>query len=497
MRAAVIGAGFGGLALAARLQAAGIATTVFEGRDKPGGCAYVYEDKGYVFDGGPTVITDPTCIEEVFTAAGARMADYVDLMPVSPFYRLLWPDGSQFDYINDQATLEREIARFNAGDIEGYRNFLRYSEALLEEGYVKLSATPFQTPQSMMRVAPKLLTLQSYRSVYAMVARHISDERLRQAFSFHALLVGGNPFKASSMYALIHALERRWGVHFARGGTGALVKAMVRLIEDCGGSLRLNAPVERILTEGDRATGVRVGGEDLRFDIVASNANVVHSYKTLLSHHERGQAEGARLASKRFSMSLFVIYFGAAKTWPGLQHHTVLFGPRYGGLIREIFSGSSLPDDFALYLHAPTVTDPSLAPEGCTAFYALSPVPHLGNAPIDWEVEGPRYRDRILASLEERLLPGLRDSLQTCRILTPVDFRDTLNSHHGSAFSLEPLLLQSAWFRPHNRDDVLQNLYFVGAGTHPGAGIPGVFGSAKATSSLILEDAAQFGRIAA
>jgi len=489
MRAAIIGSGFGGLALAARLQGQGIQTTVFEGRDKPGGSAYVYEDKGYVFDGGPTVITDPTCIEDVFESTGRRLADYVDLLPVSPFYRLIWQDGSTFDYVNDTDELERQIAAFNPADVEGYRAFLKYSEALFAEGYIKLGSVPFLSFQSMIRVAPTLVRLQSFRSVYAMVSSFIKDERLRQAFSFHALLVGGNPFQASSMYALIHALERKWGVHFARGGTGALVRGMVRLIEDLGGEVRTGAPVERILMEGDRATGVLSAGREEQFDLVATNANVMHSYKDLLGHHKRGRDESRRLEDKRYSMSLFVIYFGVRKTYPGIQHHTILFGPRYRELIREIFGASELPEDFALYLHAPTVTDPSLAPPGCTAFYVLSPVPHLGHAAIDWETEGPRYRDRILAALEAQILPGLQENMETCRIFTPQDFKDQMNSHLGSAFSLEPVLLQSAWFRPHNRDDVISNLYFVGAGTHPGAGLPGVIGSAKATASLILEDA--------
>lgn len=490
MKAAVIGSGFGGLALAARLQAAGVATTVFEARDKPGGRAYVYEDRGYVFDAGPTVITDPACLEEVFAAGGRRLPDYVELMPVSPFYRLLWPDGSRFDYVNDQAELERQIAAFEPADVAGYRDFLRYSEELFDEGYVKLGAAPFLDFRSMVAAAPQLVRLRSWRSVHDMVARFIRDGRLRQAFSFHALLVGGDPFRASAIYALIHALERKGGVWFPRGGTGALIRGLVRLIEDLGGKVRLNAPVERILTLDDTVTGILAEGREQAFDLVASNADIVHTYGRLLAHHPRGQSESRRLVRKRFSMSLFVIYFGAARTWPGLAHHTILFGPRYRELIREIFGGNRLAKDFSLYLHAPTVSDPALAPPGSTAFYVLAPVPHLGSAPIDWSVEGPRYRDRILAALEERLLPGLRAHLETCRIFTPEDFRDSLNSHLGSAFSLEPILTQSAWFRPHNRDDAIANLYFVGAGTHPGAGVPGVVGSAKATAGLILGDLA-------
>lgn len=489
-RAAVIGSGFGGLSLAIRLQAAGIATTVFEQRDKPGGRAYVYEDAGFTFDGGPTVITDPTCLEEVFAAAGRRLSDYVELIPVSPFYRLLWTDGRQFDYVNDQAALDAQIATFDPADVEGYRRFLAYSQAVFEEGYLKLGAVPFLHFSDMMKAGPNLVKLEAWRSVYAMVARFIRDPHLREAFSFHSLLVGGNPFSTSSIYALIHALERKWGVFFPRGGTGALVQGMVRLFTELGGTIRLSTPVDEITVEGAKATGVRLkSGETLPFDLVASNADVVHTYSRLLRGSARGRSYGAQLARKRHSMSLFVTYFGARRTWDHLQHHTVLFGPRYRGLVDEIFKGPRLAEDFSLYLHAPTVTDPSLAPEGCTAFYVLSPVPHLGKADIDWEVEGPRYRDRILAHLEQRLLPGLRESLVTTRILTPFGFRDELSAHLGSAFSVEPILTQSAWFRPHNRDAKITNLYFTGAGTHPGAGVPGVVGSAKATAGLMLADA--------
>lgn len=441
LRAAVIGSGFGGLALAIRLQAAGIATTVFEQRDKPGGRAYVYEDQGFTFDGGPTVITDPSCLEEVFAAAGRRLADYVDLIPVSPFYRLLWPDGRQFDYVNDQPSLDSQIASFNPADVDGYRRFLAYSQAVFEEGYIKLGAVPFLDFGSMMKAAPQLVKLEAWRSVYAMVSRFIRDEHLREAFSFHSLLVGGNPFSTSSIYALIHALERKWGVFFPRGGTGALVRGMVRLFEELGGQVRLSTPVDEIVVDEGRARAVRIKGEPaIPFDIVASNADVVHTYRKLLRGTPDRRAYGERLARKRHSMSLFVIYFGASRTWDHLQHHTVLFGPRYRGLISEIFSGPRLPEDFSLYLHAPTVTDKSLAPEGSTAFYVLSPVPHLGKAEIDWDVEGPRYRDRILAHLEERLLPGLRQSLVTTRLLTPFGFRDELSAHLGSAFSVEPIL---------------------------------------------------------
>ncbi|MEN3277257.1 MAG: phytoene desaturase [Massilia sp.] len=491
--AVVVGAGFGGLALAIRLQASGMQTTLLEKRDKPGGRAYVYEDQGFVFDAGPTVITDPSCIAELFTAAGRRMEDYVEMLPVSPFYRLCWEDGSHFDYANDQEALDRQIHARNPADVAGYQRFLAYSKAVFEEGYIKLGTVPFLSFRDMVQAGPQLARLQAWRSVYGMVSRFVQDEHLRQAFSFHSLLVGGNPFATSSIYTLIHALERRWGVWFPRGGTGALVKALVRLFQDIGGRIELNAPVARIETNG--ALGARVSGvrlEDGRLfpaDAVASNADVVHTYQSLLGQHPRGAAEAANLSKKRFSNSLFVLYFGLDHHHSQLQHHTVCFGPRYQGLIDEIFNGDALADDFSLYLHAPCVTDPSLAPPGCGSHYVLAPVPHLGNAPIDWEVEGPLYRDRIFDYLEQRYMPGLRSQLVTSRIFTPFDFRDQLNAHVGSAFSLEPILTQSAWFRPHNRDRELANLYLVGAGTHPGAGVPGVIGSAKATAGLMIEEA--------
>ncbi len=491
-RAAVIGSGFGGLALAIRLQSAGIPTTIFEARDKPGGRAYVYRDEGFVFDAGPTVITDPAALEELWALSGRRMQDHVTLLPVSPFYRLCWEDGFTFDYDNDQTALDRQIAAKSPPDVEGYGRFLAYSRDVYEEGYRKLGTVPFLNFADMVRAAPQLVRLRADRSVHDAVARFITDEQLRMAFSFHSLLVGGNPFETSAIYALIHALEREGGVWFAKGGTGALVDGMVRLFTELGGEIRLNTRVARIETEGTRARAVVTeDGEHHAADMVASNADVMHSYRDLLGHTRRGQRAARRLDRRRWSMSLFVIYFGLRRKHDHLKHHTVLFGPRYRELVSDIFHGSALPDDFSLYLHAPSVTDDSMAPPGCSAYYVLSPVPHLGQADIDWDTEGPKYRDRILAYLEERYIPGLRSDLVTSRIFTPADFRDELAAHHGSAFSVEPILTQSAWFRPHNRDSKIPNFYIVGAGTHPGAGIPGVVGSAKATAALMLADAGQ------
>lgn len=489
--AAVIGSGFGGLALAMRLQAAGVRTTIFEARDKPGGRAYVYHDQGFTFDAGPTVITDPSALEELFALSGRQLADYVELLPVSPFYRLCWEDGTCLDYANDQEALDAQLRALSPQDVDGYQRFLAYSREVFEEGYRKLGTVAFLHFRDMVAAGPALVRLQAWRSVYSKVSQFIQNEKLRQVFSFHSLLVGGNPFETSSIYALIHALERQWGVWFPRGGTGALVQGMLRCFEDMGGTVRLSTAVEGIEVHDGRATGVVAGGQRYEFDQVASNADVVHTYERLLGHTPRGRAQAARLKSKRFSMSLFVVHFGLSRPQPQLQHHTVCFGARYRELIRDIFHGSEVPQDFSLYLHSPCATDPSLAPPGSSSHYVLAPVPHLGNAPVDWAVEGPRLRDRIFEYLEKHYMPGLRDSLVTSRMFTPTDFQTELNAHHGSAFSLEPVLTQSAWFRPHNRDDEIPNLYIVGAGTHPGAGVPGVVGSAKATASLMLQESAQ------
>ena len=486
-RAAVIGSGFGGLALAIRLQSAGIDTTILEARDKPGGRAYYWEKDGHVFDAGPTVITDPDCLKELWSLSGADIANDVELMPVSPFYRLSWPDGTQFDYLNDDARLIEQIRALDPADVDGYRRFLDYSAGVFVEGYEKLGAVPFLDFKSMLSAAPALARYQAWRSVYSIVSSFVRNEKLRQALSFHTLLVGGNPMTTSAIYALIHKLERDGGVWFARGGTNALVKGMVRHFERLGGTLRLDDPVTAIETENGRAGPVRTrSGWTARFDGVASNADVVRTYDML--GHKRGLQAAAKLRRKRFSPSLFVVHFSTRGEWPDVPHHNILFGPRYHGLLSDIYGSSSLADDPALYLHHPTATDPAMAPAGKSTFYVLAPVPHLGKAPLDWEKEGPVYRDRILQILEDRMMPALRQRLDTVFHYGPQEFDTDLNSHLGSAFSLEPILTQSAWFRVHNRDDVIPNLYFVGAGTHPGAGIPGVVGSAKATARLMIED---------
>ncbi len=493
-RAAVIGSGFGGLAAACRLQAMGVDTTLYESRDQPGGRAYVYRDAGFTFDAGPTVITAPECLEEVFTAGGKQLCDYVELLPVSPMYRLIWPDGEQFDYVQNEQALLQQIERISPRDVAGYHRFAAYSRKVFDKGYVELGAKPFLHFWDMVKTAPHLALLRADRSVYSTVSRFIHNEHLRQAFSFHPLLVGGNPYETSAIYTLIHHIEREWGIFFPRGGTGALVQAFVRLFCDLGGKLKLSTPVENITLQSNHhgiskySHRVRTQtGDSADYDMVISNADLHHTYTQLYSDVPETAAMQRRLERLEWSMSLVVVYFGTNVRYPNLAHHTILFGRRYKGLLDDIFHGREIPADFSLYLHAPTVTDPTMAPPGCEAFYVLSPVPHLGRAQVDWATVGEEYANRILASLES-YLPNLRQQIVTRRVFTPADFSSVLNAYQGSAFSVAPKLTQSAYFRPHNRDPHIPGLYIVGAGTHPGAGVPGVVNSAKATVGVIQED---------
>ncbi len=486
--AIVIGAGFGGLALAIRLQAAGVQTTIVESRDKPGGRGYFWERDGFTFDAGPTVITDPDCLRELWALSGHEMSADVTLDPVLPFYRLNWADGTNFDYTNDDVQMRAEIEKLHPGDWAGYEKFLEYSAGVFREGYEKLGHVAFLDFGSMIKAAPALAKYQAWRSVYSIVSGFMKSEKLREALSFHTLLVGGNPMTTSAIYALIHKLERDGGVWFARGGTNRLVAALVTQFERLGGVLRLDDPVTSIETLGDRATGVVcASGWSAQADAVAANSDIMHTYRDLLATSRSGQRKKASLERKKYSPSLFVVHFGIKGTWPGIPHHMILFGPRYKGLLSDIYDHGVLSEDFSLYLHHPTVTDPSLAPEGHSTFYALAPVPHMGKFPVDWDEIGPILEKRILDEIGRRLIPDIHERIVTKFSYAPKDFAQDLNAHLGSAFSLEPVLTQSAYFRVHNRDDHIPNLYFVGAGTHPGAGIPGVVGSAKATARLMLE----------
>ena len=483
--AVVIGSGFGGLAAAIRLGARGYRVSVLERLEQPGGRASVFRQDGFTFDAGPTIVTAPHLFEELWALCGRRMADDVDLRPISPFYRIRFQDGSSFEYTGDPDQMRAEVARFSPEDVPGYDAFMKASEAIYRVGFEQLGDVPFSSWTDMARVAPDLLRLGGLRSVHSLVAKHIKNEKLRTVFSFHPLLVGGNPFAASAIYALIAFLERDGGVHFAMGGTGRLVQGLVDLIEGQHNTVRCHTEVTRILVDRGRATGVLLAdGTTLHADIVVSNADSAWTYRNLLPPEHRTRWTDRKVERAKYSMSLFVWYFGTDRRYEDVAHHTILLGPRYKALLHDIFRKHHLADDFSLYLHRPTATDPSLAPPGQDGFYVLSPVPHL-DSETDWTVQAEPYRRLIEAELSRTILPGLENAVVSSRIMTPLDFRDRLLSFRGAAFGMEPVLTQSAWFRPHNRSEDVDNLYLVGAGTHPGAGLPGVLCSAKVLDRLI------------
>ncbi|HCT52045.1 MAG TPA: phytoene desaturase [Balneola sp.] len=483
----VIGSGFGGLGVASRLLSAGHDVTIIEKRDKLGGRAYVYEKKGFKFDGGPTVITAPFMFDDIWEAAGKKRSDYVEFVPCDPFYRIFDHNGEKFDYNNDHEFTIKEIEKRSPGDVAGYEKFLATTKAIFQKGFVELADQPFLKFMDMMKVAPDLIKLQSYKTVYKYVSKFIKDDFLRQCFSFHPLLVGGNPFDTTSIYAMIHYLEREWGVHYAMGGTGAIVNAFEKLIAEQGGKFHLETEVDEILVKNGKAIGVRLkNGDILDADVVVANSDVGFTYKNMIDSKHRRKYTDKKIDRTKYSMSLFVIYFGTKKRYldSGLAHHNIILGKRYKGLLDDIFHKKHVADDFSLYLHMPTITDSSIAPEGHEGFYVLSPVPHLDSG-TDWNVFAPKYRDAIMNFLEENYLPDLQENIVAEHYIDPLHFKEVLNSHKGSAFSVEPILTQSAWFRPHNKSEDVEDLYFVGAGTHPGAGLPGVLSSSIIAQDLI------------
>jgi phytoene desaturase len=486
MKIIVIGSGFGGLSAAIRLQAAGHKVTILEKRDKPGGRAYVYEQDGFKFDGGPTILTAPWLIDEMFEVAGRSREDFLELVKVHPFYNIRFEDGTVFNYDDDRENLLNQIRKFNPADVEGYKRFAADLAEIYRVGF-ELIDKPFSTWGDMLRVVPQMVRLRSDRSVYNFVKRYFEDERLRQCFSFHPLLIGGNPFESTSIYAMIHRLEQEFGVWFAMGGTGALVRALIDLFLDIGGEIYLEAEVDQIFVDDKTrcATGVYLkSGVFLPADAVVSNADVAFTYLNLIQPKYRRKNTDRRMKNLRYSMSLFVIYFGTDRKYENMAHHEIIMGARYRGLLEEIFKHKTLSKDFSLYLHRPTATDPSLAPKGCDCWYVLSPVPHLGGK-IDWKTAAKPYRDSIIKYLEERYMPDLSKHIVSEHRIDPLHFQGDLNSYLGSAFSVEPTLMQSAYFRPHNKSEDIKNLYFVGAGTHPGAGLPGVMSSGKIVANLI------------
>ncbi|EEW26233.1 phytoene desaturase [Rhodobacter ferrooxidans] len=489
-KAIVVGAGLGGLAAAMRLGAKGYSVTVIDRLDLPGGRGSSISQGGHRFDLGPTIVTVPHLLRELWAFCGRDFDADVDLRPVDPFYKITWPDGSTYTARQGTEAMRAEVSRLSPGDLAGYDKFLQDSEARYWFGFENLGRRPMHQLWELIKVLPRFALFRADRSTYAHASSRLKDERLRFALSFHPLFIGGDPFHVTSMYNLVSHLEKEFGVHYAMGGVQAIAKAMAKVIEDQGGTLMLGTEVDEVVVANGRAAGVRLlEGEVLPADVVVSNADAGHTYDRLLRNQPRKRWTTNKLKRTRWSMSLFVWYFGTKGTagmWPDAGHHTIVCGPRYKGLLNDIFMTGKLADDMSLYVHRPSVIDPSVAPAGDDTFYALSPVPHLGHDNgVDWQVEAEKYRLKVQKMLEERMMPGLGDRISESLVFTPEDFRDRYLSPLGSGFSIEPRILQSAWFRPHNVSEELPGLYLVGAGTHPGAGLPSVVTSAEVLGKLV------------
>jgi phytoene desaturase len=491
--AVIIGAGFGGLGAAVRLGARGYRVTVVDRLDGPGGRGRGFMQDGYTFDAGPTLVTAPHMFEELWELCGKKMSDHVSLVAMDPFYRVIFADGSTFDASQDTEKMRAEVVRLAPSDLAGWDRYMARGEASLRDVYQRIHDTPFSSIWDMSIVLGGVARLEAYHTVYGLVSRFVKDERLRQVLSFHQLFIGGNPFKASAFYSLITHLEKKWGVHFAMGGTSTLADGLTDLIRGQGGVLRFGEDVREITLEGRRATGIKLAsGETIAADIVVSNADSAFTYRRLLPSHARRRWNDRKLDRARYSMSVFLWYFGTSRRWPEVPHHTILMGSRYRELIQDIFAKKMLASDFSLYLYRPTATDPSMAPPGCDSFYVLSPVPNL-QGDVDWTTVAEPYRRVIEDKLDKTLLPGLKGSVVTSRVVTPLHFRDTLLSPHGAGFGLEPVLMQSVYFRPQSCSEDIAGLYLVGAGTHPGAGLPAVLASAKILDK-VAPDARQLAR---
>ncbi len=487
-RAVVIGSGFGGLALACRLQAAGVQVTLLEKREKLGGRAYQLQDKGYVFDMGPSLITAPHIIDSVFQAAGKRLADYVELMPLDPYYRIYFHDGTHIDYVGDGERMKAQMRQFNPNDADRFDDFMAKTrpiyDAVIGE---RLGSKSFGDLKTMVGFIPDLVRLQAWLPVSRFVNRFFQDFRHRFLYSFHPLFVGGNPFQSPSVYLMIPYLERRGGVWFSRGGMYALVEAMERLFAELGGEIRTNHEVTRIGVERGHVTHVEAAGTRFEADFVCSNGDVGHTYRDLIDPAHRRKWTDRKVEKIDYAMSCFLLYLGVRKKYPKLEHHTLILTERYKGLLDDIFRKKIVPDDFSMYLHVPTRTDPSMAPEGCESMYVLVPVANLQGGQ-DWSELREPFADRVIDYLEAWGMEGLRENLEVLHLMDPTDFRDQLNSLHGNAFAIVPKFTQTAYFRPHNRSEDVKGLYLVGAGTHPGAGVPGVFLSAETTYGCIAKD---------
>lgn len=488
-RAIVIGAGLGGLSAAMRLGAKGYAVTVLDRLDRTGGRGSSIEQDGHRFDLGPTIVTVPDVFERLWAECGRNFHNDVDLRPLEPFYEVRWPDGSTFSASSDDEKVLAEVAKLSPKDVKGFQKFLKDSHARYVVGFEGMVAQPMHRAWETIKVLPTFARLRADRSIYGLAASRVKDERLRMALSFHPLFIGGDPTHVTSIYALVAHLEKTYGVHYAMGGVQAIADAMADVVRTQGGVIKQNVTVDEILIQDGAAKAVRLeDGSELAAPLIVSNADAGHTYSHLLRNHKKRRWTPKKMARKRWSMGLYVWYFGTKGTadkWTDVGHHTIVNGPRFKGLLKDIFMRGKLSDDMSLYIHRPCITDPTAAPEGDDTFYVLSPVPHLNwdNA-VDWQKEEPVYRAKVAAEVE-KLIPGFQDHITTETVFTPETFRDRYLSPHGSGFSLEPRILQSAWFRPHNVSEEAKGLFLVGAGTHPGAGLPGVVSSSEVLGKMV------------
>lgn len=487
-KALIIGSGFGGIASALRLKKIGFEVTLVERLDMLGGRARVFQKGGYRHDAGPTVITAPFLFEELFELYNKNLKDHLNFVPLDPWYRFYFHNGKTFDYRPSIDDTNKEIEKFDARDVQGYRDLLETSKDIFKIGFEKLSDQPFSSFWEMAKQAPSLVKLKSYLTVGQLVNSKLKNEFLRKAFSIHPLLVGGNPFTTTSIYALIHYLERKWGVFFCMGGTGKIVQELERLMIENDITVKKNTDITKIKVKSNRATGVITStGDEIDADVVICNADPPTVYKEMLDPQFSKKALIKPEKFTQYSMGLYVLFFGSKKQYPSVAHHTIWMAERYKELLNDIFDKRILTKDFSLYLHRPTATDETFAPTGKDSFYVLCPVPNL-KADIDWEKEGPRLRDKIVNALSETIMPDLEKNIEEDFWMTPQDFKNDYRSMHGAGFSIAPIFSQSAWFRYHNKDKKISNLYFSTAGSHPGAGIPGVLCSAKVVEKLIKKD---------
>ncbi|MBN2030592.1 phytoene desaturase [bacterium] len=492
---AIIGSGFGGLALGIRLQSKGFDVTIFEKNSKIGGHAYPLERKGYHFDMGPSLITAPDIIQSLFQVAGHNLFDEVDMIKLNPFYRIYFHDKSYLDYTDDSERMKKQIATFNQKDAENYTRFIKASKKIHDVVIQEREGTkPFLTLWSMLRFAPRAIGMNAVVSTYRFACHYFRDPRLRFTFSFHPLFIGGNPFRTPAIYEMIPYLEKSGGVWYSKGGMYSLIQTMGNIFKDRGGSIRLNTEVSEIIIKGKKATGIRTTSDTVETDAVVSNADFIHTYRDLITPEHRRKWSRRKLERIHYSMSAFLLYLGVRHKYPQLLHHTLILSHRYKPLIKDIFDHHVLPEDFSMYLHVPSRTDPTMAPPNCESLYVLVPVTNL-RAKIDWEKTKHKYRDKILSFLENDFgLKNLKSSIEVCEMFTPVDFQKKQNATVGSAWGVEPRLTQTAYFRPHNRSEDIKNLYLVGASTHPGAGLPGCLLTAETTESLITKDLLSLGR---